>query len=175
MSRIGHWMQTFSGVAFYPLDPRPEEIFIEDIAHALSLSCRFGGQCKKFYSVAEHCILAAEAAPNELKLTTLMHDSSEAYLSDVVRPIKMHLTNYIDIEKNLEQVIATKFGLKFPYPHIVKLIDNGMLVNEMHQNMAPPPQVWDLTGESINISTKLQFWLPEEAEYEFLNAFHKYS
>lgn len=60
--RVGDWMQTYSGRAFWPLDPRPEEIELDDIAHALSLQCRFGGHCRWFYSVAEHSIWCALAA-----------------------------------------------------------------------------------------------------------------
>lgn len=54
--RAGDWMQTFTGRQFWPMDPRPEDLDILDIAHALSLLCRFGGHCQRFYSVAEHSV-----------------------------------------------------------------------------------------------------------------------
>ena len=62
MERRGDWMQTHSGLRFYPLDPRPEDIRIEDIAHALPMICRFNGHCSRFYSVAEHSLNVAAFA-----------------------------------------------------------------------------------------------------------------
>jgi uncharacterized protein len=89
-------MQTYTGLAFWPLDPRPDEIRLVDIAHALSKLCRYGGQCLSFYSVAEHSLLVASKAPDHLKLVALMHDASEAYLLDIPRPIKRHLAGYAE-------------------------------------------------------------------------------
>ena len=86
--RVGDWIQTMSGVIFYPLDPRPEEIRIEDIAHALSHQCRFAGHCREFYSVAEHSVRVSRELPQEFMLWGLLHDASEAYLVDLPRPIK---------------------------------------------------------------------------------------
>jgi hypothetical protein len=77
-SRRGDWMQTFTGRRFWPLDPRGEDVLIEDIAHALSLLTRYGGHCTRFYSVAEHSVLLARAATPENALWLLLHDASEA-------------------------------------------------------------------------------------------------
>lgn len=73
----GSPMQTFSGGVFYPMDPRPEDIRLEDIAAALSKLCRFGGQCLKFCSVAEHSVLVAQQVPPQYQLTALLHDASK--------------------------------------------------------------------------------------------------
>lgn len=173
-ARQGDWMQLASGKAFYPLDPRPEEIHIEDIASALSKMCRYGGHCKRFYSVAEHCVLMAHAAPDGMHLAALLHDASEAYLSDVIRPIKSHLTNYLEIEANLERAIARRFTLPFPMPAEVKALDNGILWAEMEQNMAAPPMPWSKWLTDAPLPVTLQFWTPEKAEYEFLAAFRRY-
>ena len=170
--RLGNWMQTFTGRVFYPLDPRVDEVFIEDIAHALSMQTRYSGHCLNFYSVAEHCILAASQAPEEYKLTMLMHDASEAYLCDIPRPIKPALNNYSDIERRLEQVIATRFNYHYPYPDVVKQIDNAMLGAEMEQNMAKPPRDWELTESPLKV--RLKFWAPTAAEQMFLKAFEMY-
>jgi len=82
-----HWITTYTGKRFHYLDPQPEEIDIVDIAHALSLTCRFGGHCKEFYSVAEHSIRVAEIVPKEFQLLALLHDAGEAYTGDVQSPI----------------------------------------------------------------------------------------
>lgn len=171
--RIGDWMQTHSGRQFWPLDPRPEEIHIEDIAAALSKLCRYGGQCLRFYSVAEHCRHLASAAPDALKFAALMHDGSEAYLCDIIRPIKSHLTNYLIIEAELERCIAQRFGLEWPTPAAVKRLDTAILADERDQAMAPPPIPWPQTTEPP-LGIALKFWNPERAEQEFLAAFHLY-
>lgn len=172
-ARRGRWMQTATGKQFWPLDPRPEEIDIRDIAHGLAMQCRYGGQCLRFYSVAEHCVLMARYAPDDIKLDTLMHDASEAYLSDVIRPIKAYLTNYREIETELERVIAQRFGLRWPMHGAIKRLDTAILVDERDQVMAPPPVPWsDITEPGLGVT--LQFWTPEKAKAEFLAAFYQY-
>lgn len=170
--RKGDWMQTCTGRAFYPMDPRPQEIHIEDIAGALSKLCRFGGHTLRFYSVAEHCVVMAEASPDLFKLEALMHDASEAYLSDVIRPIKSFLTNYTDIERNLERCIAERFALPFPMSPGVKQLDNRILADEREQVMATPPQDWRLVEPPLGVT--LHCWTPEKAQFEFLAAFTRY-
>src|SRR5690349_636686 len=107
----GSWMQTFTGRQFYPLDPRLDEIDPLDIAHALSMICRYGGHTKHFYSVAEHCLLMSHAVAPEYALWALLHDATEAYVGDMVRPLKHHMPDYRQIEDNLMEVIAERFGL----------------------------------------------------------------
>jgi hypothetical protein len=172
--RRGDWMQLASGRAFYPLDPRPEEIHIEDIAAALSKLCRYGGHCKRFYSVAEHSVLMARAAPDGLHLAALLHDASEAYLSDVIRPIKAHLTNYRTIETELERAIAKRFCIAHPMPAGVKALDERIIADERDQAMLPAPQAWSQWTPVPPLGVTLQFWTPEKAEFEFLAAFRRY-
>lgn len=166
-------MQTSLGKQFWPLDPHPGEVHIEDIAGALSKLCRYGGQCLRFYSVAEHCVHVANAAPHELKLVALLHDASEAYLSDIIRPIKPFLSNYLEIEANLERAIAQRFCLPHPWPAEVKRIDTAILADERDQVMAPPPVPWSQTTEAP-LDVRLQFWTPVQAQTEFLAAFYRY-
>lgn len=123
-------IRTFSGMWIEVFDPKPEHILIEDIAHALSNQCRFGGHLPKFYSVAMHSILCAELVPREHKLGALLHDASEAYLLDVPKPIKNRLTNYVEIEDRLMQVIADKFGFEWPLAPEIKKADTEMLSME---------------------------------------------
>lgn len=95
------------------LNPTEESINIDDIAHALSHICRFGGHCNLFYSVAQHSILVAHLVPEEYRLAALLHDAQEAYLGDVIAPLK-HLLNgtYQTLEHNFETIIQKKFGLE---------------------------------------------------------------
>src|ERR1019366_6268112 len=80
-------IRTYTGILFDFEEPEASPIRIEDIAHALSLLCRFAGHCKEFYSVAEHSVRVSYACPEEHALWGLMHDASEAYCVDVPRPL----------------------------------------------------------------------------------------
>ncbi|MEI6061455.1 MAG: HD domain-containing protein, partial [Bacteroidota bacterium] len=96
------------GIAFDILNPKPDMFHIEDIANALANICRFGGQVPIFYSVADHSLrvcqmVQSEDADPRLALTALLHDASEAYLGDVITPLKLQLSEYRAIEANLEQ------------------------------------------------------------------------
>ncbi|TAM99321.1 MAG: phosphohydrolase, partial [Rhizobiaceae bacterium] len=66
------WIMTHSGKPFYPARPAPSDIDILDIAHALSMTCRYGGHARRFYSVAEHCVLVASQVPAKLRLAALL-------------------------------------------------------------------------------------------------------
>ncbi|WP_085025277.1 hypothetical protein [Ensifer aridi] len=172
MTRVGDWIQTFTGKRFYPLDARIEDIDIRDIAHALSMQCRFAGHCLRFYSVAEHCVhLSRYLHPQHGLLVArwaLLHDASEAYILDVPRPLKPFLTNYREIESHLMAAIARRFALYAAMPSALKEADNRILADEAAQNLLPLQ--WDYQpGAPLGID--LQFWTPEEAEREFLAQF----
>ena len=107
-----HWITTYSGGKLHFRDPHEDEIDIKDIAHGLALCCRFNGQCKMFYSIAEHSIRVADNVPDikVLKLRALLHDAHEAYLSDVPRPIKGDMPQYKAIADHLQFAINRKFN-----------------------------------------------------------------
>ena len=130
---------TFSGEEFTPTAPDINKIHIEDIAHSLSLLCRANGHISHFYSIAQHCINCAnEAKANgycaRMQMACLVHDGSEAYISDITRPVKCYLPDYKKIEKVLQDSIYTKF-LDAPLTEdefeLVDKIDNEILHYEM--------------------------------------------
>lgn len=120
--RFGGWISTYSGGMIFPLDPRPEEIILEDICHALSLVTRWAGHCKRHYSVGQHSLLVArqiqknqEYEYDELyQLYGLMHDFSEYALCDIPRPMKPFFIDYIKHESRLMEVIYESFGIPLP-------------------------------------------------------------
>lgn len=132
-------MNTYLGRKFDPMEIRPEDIQIEDIAHALSMLCRGGGHLTHFYSVGQHSINCAKEAKargwsKRMILACLLHDASEAYISDIIRPVKVHLSNYLEIENMIMQVILTRFGLENLTEEenkMWKLIDDEILENEL--------------------------------------------
>jgi hypothetical protein len=172
--RQGDWMQTMNGGQFWPMDPRPEEIDIRVIAHALSMQCRYSGHCLRFYSVAEHCVHMARYVSQPNKLWALLHDASEAYLVDIPRPIKPHLTNYYAAEKRVMEAVTEAFGLPELMPSEVKSADNRILVDERSQNMAQTDHEWVSDGLQP-LGVVLRYWDPEQAKLYFLDAFHKLS
>lgn len=175
MSERGDWMLTATGGEFYPLDPRPEEVQIKDIAHALAMSCRYGGHTTHFYSVAEHCVLMAQHAPAGLEMTTLLHDASEAYLQDIIRPVKVHLANYLSIENRLMYVIGERFGFSWPMPAEVKRLDEAMIGAEREQAVRfPLNKAWSQWKPVEPLPVKIQFWPPALAKERFLLAFYRY-
>src|SRR5579859_2936777 len=129
-ARKGNWMQTYTGRQAWPIDMRPEDIDINDIAHSLSMQCRYNGHCRRFYSVAEHSYWVSKYVEPENALWGLMHDASEAYVTDVPRPLKPFLTDYEHIEFMAQVAIALKFGLPYPIPANVHHIDNRILLDE---------------------------------------------
>jgi hypothetical protein len=137
VSRVGDWIQTFSGGQFWPLDPRADEVLLVDIAHQLAKVCRFGGATLDFYSVAEHSLRVADLVPPELRLQALLHDAAEAYCGDVVRPLKRNLVGFDEVEARIARVIGERFGVDLVTLHpLVKQADNEMLAVECRDLLA---------------------------------------
>jgi hypothetical protein len=133
----GNFLQTHSGILFFPLDPRPEDIDVGDIAHSLSLQCRFAGHVKRHYSVAEHSIRVSKIVSRDVALWALLHDASEAYLVDLPRPLKVlpEFYRYREIEKNIMDAIVRKYGLCEIMPEEVDYADNVLLATEARDLM----------------------------------------
>lgn len=179
---VGAWIETFTGKKFHLLDPRPEEICIEDIAHALSNQCRYTGHVKRFFSVAEHSYHVSLLSAHH-RLAGLMHDASEAYVCDLSRPVKQ-LTPvgppYYEVEDRIMRVIATKFGFEWPLPKEVKVADNIMLLSEKDQLMTDLSWSDDASSEEARKSAILDYaltplvgWDPPYAKTMFLGRFHE--
>jgi hypothetical protein len=147
----GKWIETYQGRAVWPVDPHWSEIDIHDIAHALAFSCRWTGHVYKHYSVAQHSVLVAQFLKNESRLTrkhALLHDASEAYISDIARPTKPQLANYYEIEARLMKQILLAFGIVTDMPQCVKEADTAILYAEARDLMRPPPMSW---MEPVNV------------------------
>ncbi len=166
------WLQTYTGRAFYPLDPDPDSIVIEDIAHALSLQCRFTGHVRTFYSVGEHSVRLSLIVPMADRLWGLMHDASEAYMVDLARPIKRHSelgTIYKQIEAGLMRAICQRFGLPPQEPASIEQADRTMLVTEKRDLLGPEPRPW--THQDEPLADQIHPWTSAAAESCFLDRF----
>jgi len=174
----GDWIQTFTGIRFYPLSPRPEDINIEDIAHALSMKCRFNGHASEFYSVAWHSVLVSIECkiqypkhPN-LWLWGLLHDAAEAYLPDVPRPIKkLNIGILKESERLIMKAVVERFNLSpRTEPGEVKQVDTAILADEAVRFMKPPFTDWYLPVPpgTLNISDRITPSSPKHSKAMFV-------
>ena len=156
-NRKGSFIECYSGVHFWPLDARPDEVKIEDIAHALSQICRFNGHTRFMWSVASHSLACMELAfalgwSERIQLLALMHDAAEAYICDLARPVKGFIAGYKSLEIRLQETILKGLGMPlFCQQEInrVKELDNIMLVTEGFHLM--PFQGWGSEYEPTNL------------------------
>lgn len=186
---------TFSGKTFDPVKPDSDALDILDIGRALSRQCRFTGHTRDFYSVAQHCVLAAWWAEEDRcsvleRLAILLHDAAEAYMNDIAKPVKQVLSNYLKIEQNLKHIIYHKYlGTQhcLALENVVKKYDQKMMALEIHKLM-PESKVYEpwLIGDYILQSHEFDkfseyncfapTWTPNEAfdyfivEFDFLTA-----
>ena len=137
-----------------------ESICIEDIAHGLSMTPRFGGQLDGFLSVAQHCCMVASYVDEDYKIAALLHDASEAYLGDMPSPFKKLLPDFKSYENKLMQVIAEKYGFEFPLHKSVKAADYKMLGVE-----------WI---ECVVKKNSAFYWTPKQAKERFLELYQKF-
>lgn len=140
--RFGDWIQTFTGRCFYPLDPRPDEVDILDIAHASAMRCRYAGHTTRFYSVAEHAVLVSHLVPREDALWGLLHDAAEAYSADIPRPIKGAFPMWKRMEQLIMQAVCLRFSLPMQEPESVRYFDTAILNDERAALMAPCALPW---------------------------------
>ena len=166
------WLQTYTGKAFDLLNPTPEMVDIEDIAHALSLLCCFTGHTKEFYSVAQHSVLCASRAPHKYAMHALLHDAHEAYVGDMNSPLKRLLgKSYYSISYGIQKVIDESFGIEREAKsrQVIKNIDLRMLKTEARDLLGPAPRAWCVLEKPY--SKSIGPWLPSYAESTFMSAF----
>ncbi len=173
------YITTYTGKHFDPLKPEIELLDIKDIAHALSLTCRGNGHVKTFFSVAQHCIncaLEAEARgySKRVILACLIHDASEAYMSDVPRPFKQTLIEYQQTEERLLDIIYQKFlgtTLSEEEKKFVKSIDDDLLYYDLKELLNETPEG---NAPKLHINLNYQFVPFENVENQYLLLFEKW-
>ena len=163
---------TYLGNRFYPLEGRIDRVHLEDIAHGLAYQCRFNGQTSEFYSIAQHSLMVADIVSlqhPELRLAALLHDASEAYLGDVVKPLKALLPNYKDIEHRVEEIIAENFSISDKiFNPLIKKADMIALATEKRDLMPHSAEDWSYLKGFEPLSEAIVSMSPEQAKRSFL-------
>ena len=171
MADRGAWITTFTGRRFYVLDPRAEDVCIEDIAHSLSLQCRFNGHTRSFYSVAQHSVLVSELCAPADAPYGLLHDASEAYIGDMSAPLKHtdEMQSFRDTERHVMNAIGDHFWLPFKEPASVRTADRRILLTEA-RDLGMDVTGWYKGYEPYD--EKITPWPPRVAEENFLRRFN---
>jgi uncharacterized protein len=185
-TRYGNHMFTAAGGKYYPLDPKPHEVNIETIAHHLSNRCRYNGATRhptdpvrQFYSVAEHSVYCSYIGEPYEALDRLLHDASEAYNGDLIRPLKydtLFAKPFQVVERLNEDAIARRFGLRGDAPSI-KVADEAVTAAEVQQIIEMNPAE-DWSGGLLHDGTKvapleIQMLMPHKAKKFFLHRFYQ--
>jgi hypothetical protein len=171
------YFRTYTGRVIHPLDPKPHEISIFDIARSLSHICRFLGHTDAFYSVAQHCVLVSQHVPQEDRLWGLLHDAPEAYLCDLPAPIKRdpQMAIYRIAEDRLMLAVCQRYGLRPEMPTSVMRADKVLLATEFRDvtTVDDPDWIIDECGEKPLPEYHIAAWAPAYSEQMFLARFEE--
>ena len=157
--------QTYSGLAFDLASPSPGQVRLLDIAHSLAHQCRFNGACTRFYSVAEHSVFVALNVPARDRPHALLHDAAEAYVGDLVRPLKRVLPDFAVLEQRVWRAICERFNIAPELPASVIAADDRMLATERAQIMSHGTHAW---ADAAPYPLRLQLYEPPRAKQVFL-------
>lgn len=170
---VGPTILLYSGRYFDFEDPEGSFFDIGDIARGLSHICRFGGQCPRFYSVAEHSVYVSQIVPEEHALAGLLHDAAEAFVGDMPKPLKVMCPDYVAIEKRIERAVLDRFGVALPLDPSIKEADIRMLATEQAQLMGNRDD-WDYTrGRPVVEGLTIHGFAPDAAFNLFIDRFEE--
>lgn len=169
---VGPSIMLYSGAWLDLLSPQASDFTIEDIAHGLALQCRYAGQCRDFYSVAEHSLLVCDLVQDD-PMKALLHDAAEAFLGDITRPLKQLLPDYRRIETEMQVAIFDRFGIDPRPSSAIKRADLRVLAAEQAQIMPPGTSDWAKTDKIEPASVTVRFLSPREAKVDFLSRYRE--
>lgn len=171
------WILTRSGRKFDLANPTADMVDPADIAHSLSMQCRFNGHTNRYYSVAQHCYLVADMVPLEDRLAGLLHDATEAYVGDMVRPLKEAMRDcaayhgttcmYEVTEQRVWEAICDRFNLSPVLPPSVKHADLAALATEKRDLMPAHPEPWPCLAGIDPHPAYIDPWQPSYAAIHY--------
>lgn len=158
---------TADGAYFDFAAPSADVVTLNAVARGLANTCRFAGQCPRFYSVAEHSVLVSHIVPAELAVAGLLHDAPEAFICDMPKPLKVRLPDYQAVEDEIERVVLGKFGVALPLPPEIKHADRIALATEQRGLMVNL-DAWHWTEGVEPLDVVIEAWEPERAYWRFM-------
>ena len=164
---------TSTGQYFNFLHPEQNIISIIDIGHGLSNCCRFAGQCRQFYSVAQHSVMMSYLVPAEHALAGLLHDCDEAYILDMPKPLKNLLPDYQAMQSKVAAAALSAFGILLPLPKVIKEFDLVLLCTEQRDLMATHTDEWAILRGVKPLERTIVPWPPERAFNHFMDRFNE--
>lgn len=180
------WIATFSGARFYYRAAGPHPIILVDVAHALAMTCRYGGHTQRFYSVAEHACILADYTFNHMghlfpgrrelaaaALDILHHDDPEFVIGDIPTPFKKMLPIVKRFETTVDRAVAKTFGTQYPHPTWLKDLDSRILEDEWEQCMTPETNCAP-AHRLKPLGVRLHFWSPDYAKHYFIERHNYY-
>jgi hypothetical protein len=173
------WILTSCGHQLDFLSPSPSSIYIADIATGLANECRFSGQCRVYYSVAQHSVLVSHIVPPEFALEALLHDAADAYCKDIPSPLKALLPGYLEIERRLQRAINARFGVSSAaadggaMSYHVWRADLTALATERRDLMPHGETPWPQIENVLPLEDRIYGEGPAKAWLSFLNRFNE--
>lgn len=167
------WILTRGGRRFDLLEPSAAMVDPADIAYSLAHQCRFNGHTRAHYSVAQHCYLVADLVPAEHQLAALLHDATEAYVGDLVSPLKALLPEYRQIELRVWHAICGRFDLDPVLPPCVHDADLIALATERRDLMPSHPDAWHCLAGTQPLLARITPWTATEAANHYFNRLHE--
>lgn len=165
-SRLNGTFLTLSGRIFDINNPTAEMIDIIDIASGLANKGHFSGLTPYMFPIAQHSILVCDEyaiqnpdAPAEMKLLALMHDASEAYIGDMIKPIKMYFPTFVALENTIMQAIAKRYNL--PINRMAEIKPYDLLIQNVEY-------------EGFYHNGRIVYMDPEHARKIFIDRFNEY-
>lgn len=172
--RRGGWIQTYSGHRFWPMDPRAEDVRLEDVAHHLAMRVRYMGAGRQFYSVGQHSVLLSQVVKGgpEVAYAALHADDPEYVLPDIPSPVKPFIPGWKFIEGACEQaVVIEAFQVRREMLALVKPYDRRIVADEVASNLQPSLHPWKVRPEPLGI--EVDPWSPELTESRYLARHHE--
>lgn len=157
---------TLTGKQFNLFEPTPEMIDIRDIAAGLSNKGHFSGLTPSYFSIAQHCVMVCDEfafwdffIDPKLKLLALLHDAAEAYIGDMIKPLKVRIAQFAQVEENIMKAICARYGMDYSSLHLIKATD--LFVQEVEYN-------------AFYRKGRITYMNHERAKHEFIDRFKIY-